>query len=412
MKICYFAPPASVHTRRWLEYMEGKGHDIQLVTIGPRQANWPDRWPIHTLPPDFPGQPSRTMWRLANMTRGHSWVPVALGLWGAIKVRHILKKLAPDLVHVHYIDHLSICALLSDFHPIVATAWGSDFLIQPSQYTRPQLKLLRVALSKADLLTCNSEALRQAAIGFGVKPARIRIRQWGVELKKFGPDIASPERMTAFREKWGINSTSLVLLSPRNPKKPLYCIDGVLRAFRGVLERYPDALLIQLGASSNPKAYAKLKKLAVDLGVDSQVRWLGFIPEEELALVFSLARLTVSLATSDSLPTSLLEAMASGSIPIFSDVGSIHEWIVSGENGWLVPPGDSEALTAAILQALAQPASWWERTRIGNREIIRLRANRTRTLEAMAQDYAMLISDLPFNALKPVPRNEGKEAVI
>ncbi len=412
MKICYFAPPASVHTRRWLEYMEGKGHDIQLVTIGPRKANWPDRWTIHTLPPDFPGQPSRTMWRLANMTRGHSWVPVALGLWGAFKVRQLLDKLAPDLVHVHYIDHLPICALLSGFHPVVATAWGSDFLIEPNHYTPPQRLLFRYALSKADLLTCNSEALRQAAIGFGVKPARIRIRQWGVELKKFGPDIASPERMAAFREKWGIKSTSLVLLSPRNPKKPLYCIDGVLRAFRGVLERYPDALLIQLGMTSEADATLRVKKLAVDLGVASQVRWIDFIPEEELPLVFSLARLTVSLATSDSLPTSLLEAMGSGSIPIFSDVGSIHEWIVSAQNGWLVPPGDSEALTAAILQALAEPASWWERTRIGNREIIRLRANRTRTLEAMAQDYAMLISDLPFNALKPVPRNEGKEGAI
>jgi glycosyltransferase involved in cell wall biosynthesis len=198
-------------------------------------------------------------------------------------------------------------------------------------------------------------------------------------------------------DKLDIDPTSTVLLSPRN-SKPVYCLEGVLRAFRQVLDQHPDAILIQLNEDS--KANTKLKKLALELGISSQIRWLNYIPEEELALTFSLADITISLAKSDSLPTSLLEAMACGSVPIYSDVGSIGEWITPGENGMLVPPGDSQALAAAILEILAQPEEWWRQAQTRNRQIVSKRADRNRELEAVAADYSTLVD-----------RYRGKRAV-
>jgi glycosyltransferase involved in cell wall biosynthesis len=197
--------------------------------------------------------------------------------------------------------------------------------------------------------------------------------------------------VSALRKKWDIDPESLVVLSPRSLKKPLYCIDSVLRAFQGVLEKYPEALLLQLGSNEYPEVLERLKRLAASLGIASRVRWLEFIDEEELPQVFGLAELTLSLSTSDSLPTSLLEAMASGSIPIFSDVGSISEWIVPGENGVLVPPGDSEALTDAILKTLARPAEWWADARAKSLAIIQARADRSLEFSNVNKDYARLV---------------------
>lgn len=387
MRICYFASPASVHTQRWLEYMDAKGFHNEIVTTELKRNNRPERWPIHRMPPDFPGQPPRTVWRLANLTRGHDWVPAGLWLWGAVQVRRLVKRLGPDLVQVHYLDDLSIAALLSGFHPVCATAWGSDLLIEPGRYTYPQKLLFRRALASADLVSCNSDVLRRAAIRFGADPTRIRIRQWGVNLDEFGLDLDTQP----LGAKLGIEPDSIVLLSPRALQKPLYCIDGVLRAFRSVLDHYPEAILIQLGTAMNPGDLKKLKQLAGELGIASHVRWFGFTPEQELPLVFSLAKLTLSLSKSDSLPTSLLEAMASGSIPVFSDVGSIHEWIEPDINGVLVPPGDADLLAEGILSVLKKPPEWWQKAREVNREIVRLRASRTRELEAVARDYAQLV---------------------
>lgn len=388
MRICYFAPPGSVHTRRWLEYMQGKGHNLQIVASGPKEDSWPQLWPIHTLPTSFPGEVPRIAWRVANLTKSHGWVPAVLWLLGAIRIRRLIQKLKPELIHIHYIDDMAISALLCGFHPTVATAWGSDLLIAPNLYSLQQRGLLRHALSSVDLLTCNSDALLQAALKLGARAGRTRICQWGVDLKEF----RHRQDMSNLRGKLGIESSSVVVLSPRSLQRPLYCIEGILRAFGVVLRRCQDAILIQLNANSDTEERTRLEKVATDLGIASHVRWLGYVTEEDLPRVFSTADLTVSLATSDSLPTSLLEAMASGSVPIFSNVGGVGDWIVPEQNGMLVPPGDYGALATAILQVLDKPSEWWEQARLCNREIVHLRADRDRELGQAAEDYLRLVA--------------------
>jgi len=46
-----------------------------------------------------------------------------------------------------------------------------------------------------------------------------------------------------------------------------------------------------------------------------------------------------------------LEAMASGIPVLVSNIPGNAEWVASGENGWLFPDGDVDALTQKILQA-------------------------------------------------------------
>jgi glycosyltransferase involved in cell wall biosynthesis len=368
--------------------MDAKGYEIEIVALGPPDPDWPENWPLTILPSDFPGTPSRMVWRLANITGGHDWVPAGSWLWGAVKIRKLLQNIQPDIVHVHFIDHLPISALLTGFHPIVATSWGSDLLRLPKTYTAPQQMLLRRALAAADLISCNSLSLREATISYGVDPSKIIIRHWGIDLTKFRPGL----NITAMHENLGIEEDALVLLSPRKIQFPFYSIEGVIQAFHQILQHYPQAVLIQLGCDTNPEALHELKSLAKRLGIFQQIRWVNFVSEEDLPILFNLSKITISLSISDSLPTSLLEAMACGSIPIFSNVGSIKDWIEHAKNGMLVQPGESKSLANAILTVLDQGKDWWDYARAKNLDIIRNQANRERELDAAANDYLSLLN--------------------
>jgi glycosyltransferase involved in cell wall biosynthesis len=44
----------------------------------------------------------------------------------------------------------------------------------------------------------------------------------------------------------------------------------------------------------------------------------------------------------------MMEAMAAGLVPVVTDVGTIADWVTSGENGCIVPVGDVSALTAQL----------------------------------------------------------------
>ncbi len=76
-------------------------------------------------------------------------------------------------------------------------------------------------------------------------------------------------------------------------------------------------------------------------------------PHEEMLKFHGKARISIGLSISDSISTSVLEAMAMGSFPIQSWTSAADEWIIDGESGMLVPPEDPDLIAKAILKALS-----------------------------------------------------------
>jgi glycosyltransferase involved in cell wall biosynthesis len=238
-------------------------------------------------------------------------------------------------------------------------------------------------------VTCDAEHLRQQAIAYGAHPENTVLVQWGVDPAEFRPGLDT----TSVREKWDLANQWPVLLSPR-ALKPNYNLDMILQAVHRLRSRYPDFVLLQPGhpATTANEYEALIVKLVQDFGLQGHVRWLGYVPEAELPLLYNLADVTLSVPMSDSTPVSMLEAMACGVPLVMTDLPSIREWITPGVNGYIVPTRDPEAIVKATVDILTAGEGWRRAAARRNRDLVLTRANRSTTLGAIEEMYTSLVN--------------------
>jgi glycosyltransferase involved in cell wall biosynthesis len=91
-----------------------------------------------------------------------------------------------------------------------------------------------------------------------------------------------------------------------------------------------------------------LEALADELGIENQVRFLGY--RDDIADILATLDVLVISSLSEGLSLSMLEGMASGRAIIATNVGGIPEIITDGKTGILVPPEDSESIAQAVLR--------------------------------------------------------------
>jgi glycosyltransferase involved in cell wall biosynthesis len=141
----------------------------------------------------------------------------------------------------------------------------------------------------------------------------------------------------------------------------------LLRAFKRVLETYPDACLVLVG---DGPLRSDLERLAHGLGIFPSVTFLGLradvpevLPHFE-AVVFS--------SINEGLPLAILEAMAAGRPVVSTAVGEIPTVIDHGVAGLLVPPGDPELLADGVI-SLLERRGWAAELGRGARSVVESR---------------------------------------
>jgi glycosyltransferase involved in cell wall biosynthesis len=173
----------------------------------------------------------------------------------------------------------------------------------------------------------------------GVNPTKIHVIPNGVD-ERFR--CCAPDAAEAIRDRLGLPSERYVLsLGTLEPRKNL---NGQLDAWSRCVERLPaDTWLIVAGRTGQRHVFGDAKTGRVP----ARVHFTGFVPDSELPMLYAgaLALLYPSIYEGFGLP--VLEAMASGTVPIVSNSTALPE--VVGDGALTVDPYKSESIAVAIV---------------------------------------------------------------
>jgi len=363
MRLCFIAPADSVHSRRWIRFFADRGHEVHWISLTERTVD-------HIEGVRFV-RAGRTGYRILDL------------VYQTLRVRRLVRAIDPDLVHAHSAGSHGLTAVLAGCRPCIVTAWGSEVLmVGQSLLGAPLVKL---ALGRADLVTCDAYHMRDAMTALGVDADKIQLVYFGVETDMFEPSQSSP----LLRKELGISDHAPMVISLRG-FKPVYDIESLIRAVPLVLADVPQAQFLVAG--SGPQE-SMLKNLVKELGVSDSVLFPGQIAQEELPRYLASSDVYVSTSLSDAgISASTAEAMACGTAVVVTDSGENRVWIDNGKNGFVVPTRDPQALAKEVTSLLKDSAM---RARLGTmaRETICERNDHHREMLRMQDMYRELIED-------------------
>jgi glycosyltransferase involved in cell wall biosynthesis len=98
------------------------------------------------------------------------------------------------------------------------------------------------------------------------------------------------------------------------------------------------------------------RRRAVELGLADRVTIPGWVDSDGVADLIAHADILVLPSFVENLPMSVIEGMGSGLAVVATPVGAVEDIITDGETGLLVPPGDVDALTAALTRLVEDGA--------------------------------------------------------
>ena len=339
LKLCFLANANSIHSRRWITYFANRGHWVDWISLVPPNDDIPANLALHLIRP-YPSQ------------------PLSLIL-SVLRVRKLLRRLRPHLLHVHYAGVNGVVGILSGCRPLVVTAWGSDVLI--AGQARLTKWPVRYVLRRADRITCDAAHMRQAIERLGAAADKIRLIYFGTDTRHFSP--GAPD--ASLRHELGGPAAQLII-SLRS-LEPVYDVATLIQAAPLVLRQHPEARFVIAGDGSQAEM---LKNLVATLGLADQVRFVGRISQDKLPDYLRTADIYVSTSLSDAgLAASTAEAMACGLPVVVTDSGENRLWVKDGENGFVVPVRDAISLADRITYLLDNRTTRRKLGRAGRRLI-------------------------------------------
>jgi glycosyltransferase involved in cell wall biosynthesis len=155
-------------------------------------------------------------------------------------------------------------------------------------------------------------------------------------------------------------------LVPREELRAGLCVEGPVLAFAGrltaqkslhvALEAVAELDDVTLLVAGEGDELGSLRARADELGLNGRVRFLGPQPRDRVLELFRAADAAILSSAWENFPHTVVEALAAGTPVIATDVGGVREAVEDGVNGLLVPPGDSDALAAAVRRYLGDEA--------------------------------------------------------
>ncbi len=324
------------------EQLVASGHQVRFLTFG-REEDTPEIAYVR-----------RRSKRLRRTRLPQALEAAETWLKGAPLVRW------SQVVHVHsntWMNQVAARLALREARPYVLTHYGTEIWHHDGQdpvFKRLNAGAAQVAFYSQALLERGRELQVPVRAGSVVYPPVANVFRPRSEAERLG-----------VRQRFVAQDGSLLL----NVKRlhPLADQLTLLEAFALVRQQRPETLLLIAGTG---EAEPRLRQRARALGLGQSARFLGLVPNDEVAELQAAADLFVLSSLLEATPTVALEALASGTRVVSTDnPGGVELQALFGADVAVVPKQQPAALAEAVLAALGEA----RRAAAGTAELIEAR---------------------------------------
>ena len=299
--------------------------------------------------------------RFVVIPRFMKWID-AITFWisarSVVKKQSMLQTFKYDLVDVHwtYPDIVAGYLLAKRRNKkFIVTIRGHEALYDNESSLRRWL--VAYFLRKADFVITLSDELRDKVIGLGIAAEKSKTVLNGVDIQHF-----RPLNRDECRRQVGVPIDSKVMVSVGRVTEGKGHQD-LVRIMPSLNKCGSVELYIIGGVNPEDDFTHTLHKMIADLNLKN-VHLVDSVSHDQLPLWYSAADLFCLASKREGCPNVVLEALACGTPVVVTNVGSVSELIVPGENGALVELAQLDSLGQVVSSALEKS---WDRTRIAAR---------------------------------------------
>lgn len=258
-----------------------------------------------------------------------------------------VEKFNPDIIHTqHLFFGVGLEALIAAKilkKPLVGTNHTAikEFLkyspVRGKWFSDIVLKYVDWYYGKCTLTTAPSRSVidEMKQLGFS---GEYRVISNPIDTETFRP-LPNKSRI---KKKFGFGENVIVHAGRLAPERN---IDVIIRALPLVKQRMPSVELVIAGKGVDEK---NLRHLAKSLGVEQNVKFMGFATKPVLAEIYNTGKIFVITSTSDTQSMVMMQAMASG-LPIIGVKARALPEYINSKNGILIEPGDEKTLAKKIV---------------------------------------------------------------
>lgn len=257
-----------------------------------------------------------------------------------IKIRKLILKLKPDVVHCHMFHAIIFIRLLRLIIPIRLLICTSHCV---NEFSRYRMLAYKLTDRLTDLSTIVSEFAQEEFIREGAWGAdRSMVIRNGIDTERF--NFNKEARINKRRDLGLCDDTKLLLAVGRIVQEKDY--PSLLRAFAFSTTERNDLRLVIIGTG---KLLDDLLELARQLSIADKLFFLG--ERKDVEAWMSAADLFVLSSVFEGFGLVVAEAMATGLLVVSTDCGAVSE--IVNDFGTIVQVGNEKALSKAILTAVS-----------------------------------------------------------
>ncbi len=176
IKVLVLAEARSVHTLKWLNALAIRNINFVLFSL------------FDPLPGQFPYDNDIEIISMGLseelLNREIASIKKSVYFKTLPKVKKIIRRFKPDIIHAHFASSYGLIGALSRFHPFILSVWGSDIFYFPMRSLLHR-KILKFNLKQADKILSTSQIMAKEIKKYIDKP--VEVTPFGIDLNKFRP---------------------------------------------------------------------------------------------------------------------------------------------------------------------------------------------------------------------------------